>query len=128
MTQLPQRTFENSNGLVDHAAQAADNAIKATQRTANEALDGLAGSVREARDEAAPLFNRATEQASAYAQRGVNALREGSQAVRDSAVHASDRTTMYIKDEPLKAMLIAAATGAALMALVGMLGRSRDRG
>ena len=80
MTQLPQRTFENSNGLVDHAAQAADNAIKATQRTANEALDGLAGSVREARDEAAPLFNRATEQASAYAQRGVNALREGSRA------------------------------------------------
>jgi hypothetical protein len=32
----------------------------------------------------------------------------------------------YIKDEPVKAMLIAAATGAALMALVGLVSRSRS--
>jgi ElaB/YqjD/DUF883 family membrane-anchored ribosome-binding protein len=122
---LTQRTTEQTNGLVDHSAQAADNAIKATQRLANDALDGLAGSVQHARQEAAPLLNRAGEQASALAQRGVNALRDGSQGLRDSATRATDSTVMYIKDEPLKAMLIAAATGAALMALVGMLNRSR---
>ena len=123
---ITQRPLDQPNGLVDHAAHAADNAIKATQRLTNDALDGLAGSVQDARHEAAPLLNRASEQASAYAQRGVNALRESTQAVRDSAVQASDRTVMYIKDEPLKAMLIAAATGAALMALLTMMGRSRD--
>ncbi len=125
---ITQRPFEQPNGLVDHAAQAADNAIKATQRATNDALDGLAGSVQDARHEATPLLNRASEQASAFAQRTANALRDTSQGLRDSAVHATDRTAMYIKDEPLKAMLIAAATGAALMALVGMLSRSRDRG
>jgi hypothetical protein len=31
----------------------------------------------------------------------------------------------YIRDEPVKAMLIAAATGAALMALINLVSRSR---
>jgi ElaB/YqjD/DUF883 family membrane-anchored ribosome-binding protein len=42
-------------------------------------------------------------------------------------LRVGDSTALYIKDEPLKAMLIAAAAGAALMALVGLLARSRDR-
>jgi ElaB/YqjD/DUF883 family membrane-anchored ribosome-binding protein len=33
----------------------------------------------------------------------------------------------YVRAEPVKAVLIAAATGAALMALVGLMSRSRDR-
>ena len=116
------------NGLADQAAQSADNAIRSTQRVTHDALDSLAGTVQDVRNEATPLLNRATEQASALAQRGVNAVRDSSQQLRDRAVRATDSTVMYIKDEPLKAMLIAAATGAALMALVGLLSRSRHRG
>jgi ElaB/YqjD/DUF883 family membrane-anchored ribosome-binding protein len=125
---LTQRPLEQTNGLVDQAAKVADDAIHATQRAADHALEGLAGSVQDARHHVAPMLNRASEQASALAQRSVNALRDTSQGLRDSAVHATDRATLYVKDEPLKAMLIAAATGAALMALVGLLTRSRDRG
>lgn len=125
---LDQKYPDQSNALIDKAAGSADSAIKSTQRMANNALDGLANGVKDARNEVAPLLDRATEQASALAQRGVNALRDGSQGLRDSATRASDNTVMYIKDEPLKAMLIAAATGAALMALVGMLSRSRHNG
>jgi hypothetical protein len=44
--------------------------------------------------------------------------------LRDKALRASDNTVGYIKDEPVKAMLIAAATGAALMALVSLITRS----
>lgn len=122
------RPSDSSNLLVDHAAQAADSAIKSTQRLANDTLDSLAGSVQDVRRETAPLLNRATEQASALAQRSVDALRDGSQSLRDTATRASDNTVMYIKEEPVKAMLIAAATGAALMALVGMLSRTHHRG
>ena len=125
---ITNKPFEQSNGLIDQAARSADNAIKSTQRATNDALDSLAGTVQDVRNEATPLLNRATEQASALAQRGVNAVRDSSQQLRDRAVRASDSTVMYIKDEPLKAMLIAAATGAALMALVGLLSRSRHRG
>ena len=45
---------------------------------------------------------------------------------RDRAAKVSDNTVGYIKDEPMKSMLIAAATGAALMALVSLVTRNRD--
>ena len=82
---------------------------------------------REMRDMAVPALNRTGEQIGALAQRGVDAVRGGSQQLRDSAQRASDTTVGYIKDEPVKAVLIAAATGAALMALIGLMTRSRDR-
>lgn len=84
-------------------------------------------SLRDARREAAALLDQAGQQAGALAQRGARALRDTSLGLRDSAVRVGDTTALYIKDQPLKAMLIAAATGAALMALVGLLARSRDR-
>ena len=120
--------FEQSNSLADQASHTADNAIRSSQRVANDAINSLAGSAQDLRNEVAPLINRAGDQASALAQRGVNAVRDSSQHLRDTAQRATDGTVMYIKDEPLKSMLIAAATGAALMALVGMLSRSRSRG
>lgn len=116
-----------SNRLADQAAQSADNAIKATQRVANQALDGLADTVQDLRQQAAPLLNRSAEQAGALAQRSVDAVRDGTQQLRDKALRASDNTINYVKEEPVKAMLIAAATGAALMALVSLMSGSRHR-
>ena len=121
------KSYEQHNGLADQAALSADNAIKSTQRVANDALDSLAGTVQDIRQQATPLLNRATEQANALAQRGIDSLRDTSQHLRDTARRASDTTVNYIKDEPVKSMLIAAATGAGLLALVSLMGRSRDR-
>jgi ElaB/YqjD/DUF883 family membrane-anchored ribosome-binding protein len=123
---IANKTFDQPQNLADQAAASADHAIKSTQRLANEALDGVAGTVQGLRQDAAPLLNRAAEQASALAHRSADAVRESSQQVRDKALQATDRTVGYIKDEPVKAMLIAAATGAALMALLSMLNRSRS--
>jgi len=71
-------------------------------------------------------MNRVTSQAEAAARRGMEAVRDTSQQLRERAQMATDTTVGYIKDEPIKAMLIAAATGALLMGLVSMMGRSRD--
>ena len=122
---ISSKPYESSNNLADQAAHSADNAIRSTQQAANNALDGLAVKVQDVRDHAAPLLSRASEQARALAQRSVNAVRDSSQQIRDKALRASDTTVQYIKDEPVKSMLIAAATGAALMALVSLMGRSR---
>lgn len=107
-------TTETTSRIADNAAQTADNAIKATQRATNGALDGLSNTV-----------HRAAEQASALAQRSLDSAREGSQKIRARVQDASDSTVGYIKEEPFKAVLIAAATGAALMALVSLVSRSR---
>ena len=90
------------------------------------ALDSLAESVQGARQQVSPLLNRATEQASAMAHRSLEAVRLGSQQLRDKALHATDTTASYIKHDPIKSVLIAAAAGAALMALVSLLSRSRN--
>ena len=105
----------------------ADPAMWSAQRMANQAPDGLAGDLQDVRQQAAPLLNRTAEQASVLAQRGVDAVREGSRQVRDQALRASDGTLHYVREEPLKSMLIAAAIGAALMALVSLKGGSRQR-
>jgi ElaB/YqjD/DUF883 family membrane-anchored ribosome-binding protein len=76
-------------------------------------------------DRAAVATDQAAANAMGAAQRGVAAVRESSHHLVDRAVHATDSTVEYIRDEPVKAMLIAAATGAALMAIMGMFTRSR---
>jgi ElaB/YqjD/DUF883 family membrane-anchored ribosome-binding protein len=112
--------------LADQTAGKADQAIRSTQRLTNDALDGLSATVHSATDRVAPLLNRASEQASAIAQRSMDAVRNTSQQVRDKASQASDATASYIRNDPIKSVLIAAATGAALMALVSLVTRSRN--
>lgn len=124
-TTLPTAT---SNRLVDQAAQSADQAIRSTQRVTNQAFDSLASGVQDMRHETAPMLNRAAEQVSTMAHRGLDVIREGSHRVGESVRHGSDSTVNYIKEEPVKAVLIAAGAGAALMALVYLLSRSRAHG
>lgn len=121
------RSLDQSSSVADSVAQSADHAIKSTQRIANEALDTLSGTLQDVRNQAAPLLNRTTEQASALAKQGVDAIVQSSKQLRLKAERAADSTVSYIKEEPVKAMLIAAATGAALMALVSLVGRFRNR-
>ena len=119
------KPIETTHNLADHAAASADRAIQSTQRVANEALDSLSNSVHDLRDQAAPALRRSSEQITALAQRGMDAVRDTSQELRDKALRASDQTVGYIKGEPVKAMLIAAAAGATLMALLSLMTRSR---
>jgi ElaB/YqjD/DUF883 family membrane-anchored ribosome-binding protein len=83
--------------------------------------------VQEVKDEAMPVLNRVAAKAEELARRSADVVRDRSADIKDRAVRASDMTIGYIKDEPVKAILIAAATGAALMALLTLLGRrTRD--
>lgn len=119
--------IEPSNNLADQAAQSAELAIKSTQRATNDALESLSGTVQDIRKQASPMLNRASEQASALVQRGVDSVRDTSQHLRESVHHASDNTVNYIKEEPIKSILIAAATGAAIMALISLMSRPHPR-
>ena len=98
-----------------------DQAMQSTQRVADQALDKLSSTAQDLRSQVSPLLERAGEKASALTQRGMDAVRDRSLQVRDHALRASDNTLNYIKDEPVKAVLIAAAAGAALTILLGLL-------
>ncbi|MCV2360600.1 hypothetical protein LNV08_16625 [Paucibacter sp. TC2R-5] len=119
------KTSIPSNSSMDHAGSAAEQALHATQVLAQEALDGLAGGVQELRDQASPILHQASDRASNFAHNTVDALRDQSMRLRDQAARAGANTTHYIRAEPVKSVLMAAATGAALMALVSLLNRTR---
>ena len=117
---------QEGQNAIDQAAGTAQGVVRSTQRTAENALDSVASKVEEVRGQAAPLLSKVSSQAEAAARRGIDAVRDTSQQLRDKAAQASDITVAYVKDEPMKALLIAAATGALLMGLISMMARSRD--
>jgi ElaB/YqjD/DUF883 family membrane-anchored ribosome-binding protein len=120
----PKSLAADASGYADQAADSANSAIRSTQNVANNTFDRLSDKVEDVRSQAAPLLNRLSSQAEAAARRSADALRETSAQLRDRALQASDTTVGYIKDEPIRAVLIAAATGAALMALIALMSRS----
>lgn len=122
---ITNESLESSNTLPSQAAVSADRAFPSTPRVADDARFALSGSAQDVHGQDAPTPNRTRDQLGALAQRGVDAVRDGSQQLRDKALRASDSAVGYVKDEPVKSMLIAAATGAALMALLGLVFRSR---
>lgn len=62
------------------------------------------------------------------ANEALDSLHDASRQLHHRAQHASDSTAAYIRHEPVKSVLIGAAAGAVLMALLGMASRSRGRG
>jgi ElaB/YqjD/DUF883 family membrane-anchored ribosome-binding protein len=105
----------------------AEHALQSTQQAVNGALDSVVTTAHEMRQQAEPMLDRASKQVSALVHSGAESVLDTSRHLRDQALHASNSTVKYVKDEPVKSMLIAAATGAALMALVSLLGHSRYR-
>ena len=115
---------QQGQDMADKAAGTAQSAIGSTQRAADSALNTLSSKVDDLKNQAAPMINKVSTQAQAAAQRGIEAVRDTSQQLRERAMRASDSAVGYVKDEPIKAMLIAAATGAVLMGLVALMSRS----
>jgi ElaB/YqjD/DUF883 family membrane-anchored ribosome-binding protein len=87
------------SNLADRIALSADSAIHSTQYATNKAFDKLSGGVESLRGRAGPLVEKASAKADAGKQ--------------------------YIESQPMKSLLVAAATGAALAALLTWVGRSR---
>lgn len=110
--------------FVEGAAAGATDAVADIDR-AEEAHRRLTDEAHQMADRAQPVIDRLIKSAESLARRSIDGARDGSQQLRERAAHATDSTVSYIKDEPVKSMLIAAAAGAALMAVVSLLSRSR---
>ena len=77
-------------------------------------------------DKAAPFLSRVAGQAQAFGKQGVDAVNEAAQQARRKASDASDSIISYTQENPVKALLIAAASGALLLTLINALTPSRD--
>ncbi len=104
-----------SKETMDKAASITKDAISSTQHSVDHAMDKISDKVDEASSKAAPAMDKVSDMAN-------SAMVKARETWRDASGMATD----YARDEPMKAMLIAAATGALLMGLITMMARSRD--
>ena len=121
------KPIEQSTSLVEGAVQSAEQAIKSTQQAASDALESLTVALQDLSHQATPAIERVGDKVSSLAHRGLDNVRETSHQLRVKAEHASDNTVNYIRHEPVKSVIIAAATGAALMALISLVSHARSR-
>jgi hypothetical protein len=73
-----------------------------------------------------PVLNRAAQQADGLLQRGAEALRDNGEQLQAQAAHAQDQLNTYVREEPLKSLLVAAVAGAVLMGVLGLMWRGRS--
>jgi ElaB/YqjD/DUF883 family membrane-anchored ribosome-binding protein len=95
---------------ITRSLDSADQAIHSAGRTLGGALDNVA-----------PALHQTAERLSEMAQQGVDAMRNGSDELSEQARRVSYKTASYIRHDPIKSVLIAAAVGAGAMALYGLL-------
>lgn len=114
LTDLAQRTANKT----EDAVAATKSAVTHTADAVNEGLDSL-------RDSGTSALTRAAAQADELARKGAEQARRAGLAMRETAQVTGDRTVEYIREKPVKAMLMAAAAGALLALLLGRRDHSR---
>lgn len=122
-------TLDKTPPVAKRVAAAADNAWQATERATSELSQAVDTKLDTLRQTAPTALARATAQAEDLARRGIDRARQASSAVREQAARVGDQTVGYIKDEPVKSVVMAAAAGAVTALLLRWLARSgSDRG
>jgi ElaB/YqjD/DUF883 family membrane-anchored ribosome-binding protein len=114
--------YKQGRELTDKAANMAQGGIQDAKRTVNHAADQLSSQADQLRRETKPLIRKAAQQTNAYAQ----SVGEATQRVRAAASQASESMIEYAKENPVKAILIAAASGAILATLFHTISHARD--
>jgi ElaB/YqjD/DUF883 family membrane-anchored ribosome-binding protein len=111
--------------LGDRAAARADEALLSTKRMAENTARSVQASLDGLRDTVPGAISRAAAEADDLTRRGIERARSAASQVREQAVHAGDITVDRIKADPVKAVLIAAAAGAAAALIVQWLASRR---
>jgi ElaB/YqjD/DUF883 family membrane-anchored ribosome-binding protein len=117
----------NDNGSTRPVSSAAGSAIREAQRGATAVVDQLADGAQALQQQGSDVVERTTQRFDTLAHQGAQLLQDRAQRVLDRAHDASHQTRDYIESQPLKSVLMAAAAGAALMALATLLVRSGRR-
>lgn len=133
MTNRVQKTLDHAQHHVEDGVDAvqtavshqADQLIVGTQRAAAEAEASIQQGLRQVREAVPAHLARATHRAEDLARAGIDKARAAGSAVASKAQHLGECTTDYVREKPAKALLMAAAAGAATTLLVGWALRRR---
>ncbi len=108
------------------AASTAKEGTDAADAGVDRALNAASGKLDDLRTHAGPALKQGIDQAKSWVDAKAVRVQHRVQAARDKASDLTDQAIDYTRDEPVKALLIAAAVGVGLMGLLGLIMRSRD--
>lgn len=111
--------------LSSEVLQSAEDAVESTRGFTNHQLDKAGDKVRDLRSTVEPAIERFATRAQDVASRGIHAATDATARAQKQINHYAEATGKYVAEQPVKSVLIAAAAGAAIAALV-MSARHRN--
>lgn len=111
---------------VDRLADAASNAMDRAHDAADQALASVQGGAQDLVHKAPSLVDVAIDRVRHLGERGGHLARETGALAMDKARLAADHTAERIRRDPLKSVLIAVATGAAVAMIASHMARRRQ--
>jgi ElaB/YqjD/DUF883 family membrane-anchored ribosome-binding protein len=109
----------------ERAAQRTDQALVATKRAVENAAHSVETGLDSMRETVPSALTRAAAQAEDLTRRGIERAQHARMVVREKAHRTGEQTVTYIRDEPIKAVALAAMAGALAALLVSWMSRSR---
>ena len=114
------------HAIVDKAADHLQGGLREAQHTADAGASALSNKVDTIRRNAGPAMEKAVDATDGLLTRSLNAVADASRNMRAKVADTQDSIVGYTTDNPVKELIIAAATGAVLVSLIRALGTSRD--
>ncbi|MDQ0083990.1 MULTISPECIES: hypothetical protein [Variovorax] len=120
-------TTKTPSQLADDVRQTAREAVETTRAYAQNAVNAAGEKVRDLQRDAEPGVEQLAARVQQAVQRGLDAASTTSARAQRRIEQAADVTGRYISDQPVRSVLLAAAAGAAITALIVLASRrSRD--
>lgn len=91
-----------------------------------QATNTLLGANGPLETDVKPLLNHAAQQADDFLQSTAEALHQQRERLQERAEHTREQVSTYVREEPVKSLLMAAAAGAVLMGVTALLMRGRS--
>ena len=120
------KVADTARSMTEGALDSAQSAVKATRAAADETMKKAEESVKDWREGVDPAISDLAAKAQALAEKSINYCAHTGSRLREQMDDYSDATARYVRDQPAKSVLIAAAAGAAFALVTMALSRRRD--
>jgi hypothetical protein len=117
---------KNGQALADKAAAKVQAGIHDAKHAAKDAGSGISHKIEELQGAADAAATKTLGRAQSLGRRGMDTMSSAASRTRDVASNASDSIITYTKANPVKALLIAVASGALLASVLSALKPTRD--
>lgn len=117
---------KNGQTVADKAADKVEGGIRGAHHAVKEAGATVSSKVDDLRSDATPVLTKVVGRAQSMGRQGMDTISDVARQARDVASNTSDSIVDYTKNNPVKALAIAVASGALLYAAIKTLTPSRD--